>query len=213
MLGHPEQLFRGQLPAGAQGQDIGPGRDALVDLDREVQGFRKDLVDERRQCHLLQTERLGDRFYRVRGWRDAKSLWQEPSTLADLATTGPIGGLNVNTASAKILAAMTLMDERAASRIVASRAASPITDLLDLRALGEGAGGEDHPLVLLPGNIIRLKLSEPGEPLMYVVTIRLTPLGKTPYRVEYAVRLPLDAVARALTAADLPNFPSDGAAP
>ena len=67
--------------------------------------------------------------------------------------------------------------------------------------------------MLLPGNMIRLKLSEPGEPLMYVVTIRLTPLGKTPYRVEYAVRLPLDTVARALTAADLPNFPSGGGAP
>jgi hypothetical protein len=39
-------------------------------------------------------------------------------------------------------------------------------------------GLEDQPLVLLPGNIIRLKLSEPGEPLMYVVTIGLTPLAR-----------------------------------
>jgi Type II secretion system (T2SS), protein K len=215
LRGTLEKLLKGYGISGPQRQRLA---NALADYMRSEEARGGDaLATQYREAGLAPPRHAALltpwELYRVRGWRDAKSLWQEPSALADLATTGPIGGLNVNTASAKILAAMTAMDERAASRIAASRAASPITDLLDLRALGEGAGGEDQPLVLLPGNMIRLKLSEPGEPLMYVVTIRLTPLGKTPYRVEYAVRLPLDAVARALTAADLPNFPSGGGAP
>ena len=210
-----EKLLRGYGISGPQSQMLA---NALADymrypaahgghaLDTEYQ--QAGLAPPRRSALLTPWE-----LYRVRGWRDAKSLWQGPFALADLATTGPIGGLNVNTAPAKILAAMTAMDERAASRIVASRAASPITDLLDLQALGEGVGGEDQTLVLLPGNIIRLKLTEPGEPLMQIVTIRLTPLGKTPYRIDYAVNLPLDAAARALIVTDLPNFPSGGATP
>jgi hypothetical protein len=210
-----EKLLRSYGINGPQSERL---TNALADYVRSPAAHGGDALDtEYRQAGLEPPRHAALltpwELYRVRGWRDAKSLWQDPSALADLATTGPIGGLNVNTAPAKILAAMTAMDERTASRIVASRAASPITDLGDLRALGEGVGGEDQPLVLLPGNIIRLKLTQPGEPLMYVMTVRLTPPGKTPYRVEYAVKLPLDAAARALISADLPNFPSDGAAP
>ena len=121
-----------------------------------------------------------------------------------LPTLGPVGGLNVNTAPAKVLTALSGLDESEAARLVLARAARPITDLRDIQAMAGSFNGEDRPLAFTPSNIVRLKMTEPGEPLMLVMEIRLTPIGRAPYRVDYAFDMPVDAAARAPAAAPPP---------
>ena len=145
--------------------------------------------------------------YRILGWRQKDALWRGPSSLGDIVTTGPIGGLNINAAPAKILAALTGMDEREAARVVAARTLHPITELGDLPGgLGEVAAPVDRPLTLLPSNIIRLKLSEMDDPLVHIVSIRLTPGAAAPYRIDYVVDLPADAATPA--APEAPTLPA-----
>src|SRR5207237_2908006 len=87
--------------------------------------------------------------HRILGWRQKEALWRGPSSLGDMATTRPIGGLGINTAPAKILAALTRIDEREAARIVAARILHPITDLGDipggLRSRRAGGQTPDTP--------------------------------------------------------------------
>jgi len=61
-------------------------------------------------------------------------------------------------------------------------------------------------LTLLPSNIIRLKLSEMDDPLVHIVSIRLTPGAAAPYRIDYVVDLPADAATPA--APEAPTLPA-----
>jgi hypothetical protein len=146
---------------------------------------------------------------RILGWNGVNAMWRGSASFPEIATLGPIGGLNVNTAPAQVLAALSGMDEREAERLVLSRAVAPITDLRDLNAVAGSFSGEDRPLAFMPSNIIRLKMIEPGDPLMQIIEIRLTPLARTPYRIDYAVDLPPDAATSAINnAALLPELPT-----
>jgi type II secretory pathway component PulK len=147
-------------------------------------------------------------LYRVLGWQRGV-LWRGPASLADLVTTGPVGGLDVNTAPVAVLAALTGGDAVAAARLVAARALRPVDDIADLLGPGSGLRPDiDRPLVATPSNIIRLHLTVAGEPLMRIVSIRANPAGTAPYRIDYVVDLPPDAAARALAhAAPPPELP------
>jgi hypothetical protein len=146
---------------------------------------------------------------RVLDWGEVKALWQDFPAIPELVTLGPIGGLNVNTAPAKVLTALSGMDESEAARLVLARAVRPITDLRDIQAVSGSFNGESRPLAFTPANIIRLKMTSPGEPLMLVMEIRLTPSGGAPYRVDYAFDIPQDATVRATVAAPpLPALPA-----
>jgi len=54
-------------------------------------------------------------------------------------------------------------------------------------------------------------MTAPGEQLMRVMEIRMTPTGNAPIRVDYVVDMPPDAEGRAAAAAallpELPTFP------
>jgi len=145
---------------------------------------------------------------RVVGWEGRDVLWRRSRSFPEIATLGPLAGLNVNTASATVIAAMTGMDGREVARLVLARTTRPIADLREFGASVEVFNREDQPLVVTPSNIIRLKLIAPGEPLMRVIELRLTPTGKAPVRVDYLVDLPRDAASGAANAAPLPDLPT-----
>ncbi len=148
---------------------------------------------------------------RILGWDRAAGLWQRAAPFPEIATLGPIGSLNVNTAPAGLLAVLGDMDERAAARLVAARTARPYTEVSDLEPDIAPAANEDRPRSVLPSNIVRLKLMEPGEPLMRVIELRLTPAGRAPIRVDYVVDLPPDQGAK--TVSDAPPLPELRVAP
>jgi len=100
------------------------------------------------------------------------------------------------------------MDEREAARLVLARTARPIADLRDIEPDSEAVSHEDRPRALTPSNIVRLKMTAPGEKLMRVMEIRMTPTGSAPIRVDYVVDMPPDAQGRAAAAALLPELPT-----
>jgi hypothetical protein len=121
-----------------------------------------------------------------------------------MVTTGPVGGLDVNTAPANVLTAIAGIDEREAARLVAARSDRPITNTRDVIA---AEATPTRPLELIPSNIIRLKLTTAADPLTHIVSFRLTPTGAAPYRIDFAVDLPQDAAARVQAAAPIPPLP------
>lgn len=141
-------------------------------------------------------------LYRVLGWAGRLALWRGPEALPDLVTTGPAGGLAVNTAPARVLMLEAGMDEGEATRLVAARQTQPIANLNDLPG-GPNAVREslDRPLEIQPSSTIRVRLTAAHDPLEHILSIRLTPQGQTPYRIDYAVTLPQDSAARAAAAA------------
>jgi type II secretory pathway component PulK len=143
--------------------------------------------------------------YRVLGWQRG-ALWTDPTPLSNLVTVGPVGGLNVNTAPAEVLAALTGGDADAPTRIVAARTLHPITSIVDLLSPASGLKPDiDRPLVVTPSNLIRLELTTPGDALVHVVTVRLTPAAQMmPYHIDFAIDLPRDAADRALSSAPPP---------
>lgn len=145
-------------------------------------------------------------LYRVAGWAQAEALWQAPSPLAEMATIGPVGGLDINTAPVKVLATATGMGEREAARLVAGRQLHPITDPRELPSTIRPS--EDRPVQLTPGPIIRATLSAAGDPLDHIISIRMTPGAAAPYRIDYAVDLPQSAAPDGLPPpAPLPQLP------
>lgn len=147
---------------------------------------------------------------RVLRWGEASALWRGPEPLGDMLTLGPVGSLNANTAPARVLVALAGMDEREAARFVATRA-QPRTNLRDVQAMTGAANTEeveDRPLSLTPSNIMRLSVTEPGDPLRHVIGVRLTPLGPSPFRIDYAIDLPQTAgLANPGTPEPLPALP------
>lgn len=141
---------------------------------------------------------------RIPGWRGQDRLWRLSSPLPPMLTLGPIGGLNVNTASAQMLTAVGGIDEGEAARLVAARAAQPIRSLEDLGSAAR-RGDENRPLDFMPSGVIRLQLSEPGEPLMRTLELRVTPNGTAPIRTDYVIDLPSEAARRG--AGDVPPLP------
>lgn len=175
----------------------GGGDGAIEDAE-----YRRDGLPLPRHTPLLTPWEV----LRIPGWEESEALWRGATPFYDIATPGPIGGLNANTASARMLTALGGMDERAAARIVQRRAAEPITDLSGFATAARGA--EDHAVGLRPSNIVRVKLIVPGEPLMRVIEARLTPSGAAPFRVDYVVDLPPDLSADISEVAPLPNPPA-----
>src|SRR5262249_22592348 len=106
-------------------------------------------------------------LYRVAGWAQAAALWQPASPLAEMTTMGPVGGLDVNTAPARVLATATGMGEREAARLVAGRELHPIIDPRDLPTAIRP--NEDRPAQLTPAPIVRATLSAAGDPLDHIV--------------------------------------------
>ena len=144
--------------------------------------------------------------YRVAGWAEQSALWQGAAALPDTVTTGPVGAINVNTAPVAVLAAITGIDEREAARVVAARAVQPIADLKDLPGGPAAiAGTEDRPLGVQPANIIRLQLTVPDDPLAHILSLRLTPAGAAPYRIDYAIALPQSPASAPSVRARCPN--------
>ena len=183
---------------------MGKPADIRASSIREGDYSRAELPPPRHAPLLTPWELL-----RVLGWGEVKPLWRVSPSVAELATLGPVGGLNVNTAPPKVLVALSDMDESEAARVVLARAIHPITDLRDIQVAAGSVVEEDRPLTVTPSNIIRLQLTEPGEPLMRVSEIRLTPLGSAPYRVDYAFDMPQKAASRTTVAAPpLPELPA-----
>jgi type II secretory pathway component PulK len=148
-------------------------------------------------------------LYRILGWPQAEALWHGPASFPTLVTTGPVQGLDINTAPAKVLTAFAGIDEREAARLVAGRALSPIADLRDLQ--GAITAREDQPLQLAPSNIVRLTLTEVSDPLAHIVSVRLTPAGPSPYQIDFAVDLPQQAEPNPAPAIPLPDLPAAAA--
>ena len=151
-------------------------------------------------------------LYRVLGWARAEALWRGPTPFTDTVTLGPVAGLNLNTAPVQVLAAVTGMDDQAVARLVASRAGHPLTSLRELEPGADLTQTEDRPIAFVPSNIIRLKVTQAGDPLVHIISIRLTPLGPAPYRIDFAVDMPQDDSSRALAdsgrLAELPILPN-----
>lgn len=143
---------------------------------------------------------------RVLGWAGLTALWTDPVPLSELISIGPTGGLNPNTAPPAVITALTGLDEKGAARLVAYRVNHPIMNEADIAAVGGIAVNETLGLVFMPSNILRVKLATADDPLVVVSTIRLTPLGPAPYRVDYTVRLPRDPAASAAIH-ETPVFP------
>ncbi len=127
---------------------------------------------------------------RVLGWRGEDRLWRLGSSLPAMLTLGPIGGLNVNTASPEMLTVVAGLDEREAARLVAARTARPVRSLRDVGGAAASGGDEDRPLGVMPSSVIRLQLMQPGEPLLRTLELRLTPTARAPVHVDYVVELP-----------------------
>jgi hypothetical protein len=145
---------------------------------------------------------------RVLGWAGLTALWSDTVPLPELISIGPTGGLNPNTAPPAVIAALTGLDEKGAARLVAYRASHPIMNEADIAAVGGITVSETLGLVFLPSSIFRVKLATTADPLVQVSTLRLTPLGPSPYRVDYTVRLPQDPAASAIIGnAGTPIFP------
>lgn len=145
---------------------------------------------------------------RVLGWAGLTTLWTDSVPFSELISIGPTGGLNPNTAPPAVIAALTGLDEKGAARLVAYRVNHPIMNEADIAAVGGITVNETLGLVFMPSSILRVKLATAGDPLVQVSTIRLTPLGPAPYRVDYAVGLPQDPAARAtIRNTEMPAFP------
>jgi len=106
---------------------------------------------------------------------------------------------------------LTGLDERGALRFNAYRAAHPITNAKDLEAIADVTVTEGVPIVFGPSNMLRVALSVEDDPLLHISTIRLTPGGEAPYRVDYAVAVPQSPAMRAARrVAGLASFPLSG---
>lgn len=146
--------------------------------------------------------------FRILHWPHSAVLWSGQPGFADLVTTGPVGGVGINTAPAPVLMASTGMDEKEAARLIAARQSAPISNLAELRKTDTSIAlpVEQSPSTL-PSNIIRLRLVTAGSPLVRIVSIRLTPRGTTPYRLDFSIDQPPDAIDRSLVSAAIPPLP------
>jgi type II secretory pathway component PulK len=182
---------------------LGKSADLRADPARDTEYSSAGLPPPRRAPLLTPWE-----LSRVLGWQRISPLRSGPEPLPRMVTIGPVGGLNLNTAPARVLVAITGMDEEAAARIIAERARHPITNALDITSALEQPPSEDQPLFVMPSNIIRLTATVAGDPLLHSIAIRLTPSGPAPYRIDYAVDLPSNAATRfPLRVEPLPELP------
>jgi type II secretory pathway component PulK len=186
---------------------LGKSPDLRADPARDSEYSSAGLPPPRRAPLLTPWE-----LSRVLGWQRISPLRSGPDPLSQMVTIGPIGGLNLNTAPARVLTAITGMDEEAAARLVAERVGHPITNALDIASTLEQPPSEDQPLFVMPSNIIRLTATVVGDPLLHSMAIRLTPSGPAPYRIDFVVDLPQNAAtrgpARAEPLPELPQAPS-----
>jgi DNA uptake protein ComE-like DNA-binding protein len=145
--------------------------------------------------------------YRILDWPHSAALWGTAG-LPDVVTTGPVGGVGLNTAPAAVLMALTGIDEGEASRLIAVRQHEPITDLGSLLKAGTKiAASMEFPPSVLPSNILRLRLWIAGDPLAHVVSVRLTPGAPAPYRLDFSAdRPPGDGDLQADST--IPTFPN-----
>jgi DNA uptake protein ComE-like DNA-binding protein len=149
--------------------------------------------------------------YRVLGWDRYRSLWHGTTPLPQIVSlSSEATGVNPNTASAKVLSTIPGLGEAAIARLLQYRARYLIENYGDL----ELATGEVLPIVLgqfffFPANSLRLTLASAHDPEVHLLALRLTPLGPTPLRIDYAVALPQSGADRILLAReDLPPLPS-----
>ena len=146
---------------------------------------------------------------RVPGWEARSELWQPAASIAGFVTLGPVGAVNVNTAPARILAALGGIDASEAERLIRARAAGPLTSL-DQATTRELRTGDENPQPsFLPANIIRLQFAAPDEPRIRVLQLRVTPAGMVPVRVDFATELPRAATGWALSIPLAAAWPSD----
>jgi hypothetical protein len=147
---------------------------------------------------------------RVLGWDSNQALWSGQYPLPELTTVASdINSFNPNTAPVPLLRSLPGVDDRAADQLVRARAIQPLTTLLQMEEL-TGVVIPFDPLKISPSpaGSLRLTTMQPDDPLMHIVSIRLTPNAKTPYRIDYSVDLPMTSQARAdLQSPDLPQFP------
>ena len=146
--------------------------------------------------------------FRILHWPNSAALWGGTPGLADLVTTGPVGGVGINTAPAAVLVALTGIDDKEAARLIAARQNAPINNLAELRKIDASIAlpAEQSPSTL-PSNIIRLRLGVAGSPLVRIVSIRLTPREMTPYRRDFSINQTPGAADRSPASAAIPSLP------
>jgi hypothetical protein len=154
--------------------------------------------------------------YRVLTWDGYQGLWSGPDAFQDLtAITPDATGFNPNTAPVAMLSTLPGIDQNAIDKILRVRATAPITSLMELDNLtGVVIPLDPFSITALPGNAMRVEIVLPKTPLTRVVFFSLPPVGKTPFRIEYAIDVPQKPQLRAaLDRSDLPQFPQLGPAP
>ena len=154
--------------------------------------------------------------YRVMGWDAYPALWSGPDTFADLTDVTPDNsGFNPNTAPAAVLATLPGIDQSGIDKILRVRQTAPISSLMQLENLtGSVIPLDPFSITALPGSTLRAELAFPESPLTRVIFFSLPPVGKAPYRIEYAVDVPQKAPLRiALGSSGLPQFPVFGPVP
>ncbi len=148
--------------------------------------------------------------FRVLGWDTTQALWQGRNAFPELTTVAnDVNSFNPNTAPVAILRSLPGVDERGADRLVSARETQPLTSLIQMEQVAEAVIPYDPVKISpTPAGSLRMTTTFPGDPLMHIVSIRLTPTAPAPYRIDYSVDLPLSAQARdELQAPDLPPFP------
>lgn len=130
---------------------------------------------------------------RVLHWADTDSLWSGPAALPAVTGADQVQGVNVNTAGLTVLLTIPGMSRATAEKVLDYRSRRVISNDAELLA-AMGAEGRIDPLhnFTLPANTLRLSLRAPGEPLLQLRSITLTPTGSAPTRIDYAVALPPD---------------------
>ncbi len=148
--------------------------------------------------------------YRVLGWDQYGSLWRGEAPLPEMiALNGNAIGLNPNTAPEAVLRSIPGLGDDQVAQVLQYRATYPINSADDLdRATGATLPYAPGQFLFFPASSLRLTLAAARDPEIHFVSLRLTPIGPTPYRIDYDVARPRSGADRDLVARkDMPAFP------
>ena len=144
---------------------------------------------------------------RVLGWDAYPALWSGQAPLSEVVTIGSSNGINLATAPATVLRSLPGMDDAAVARWLSYRATDQIVDAGNFQHVTNVLLTVDLQTNYFPASSLRLTETSPTDPLLHQIEIRLTPLDRAPYRIDYAVDLPKPTAYRSIDLNMLPSLP------
>jgi hypothetical protein len=131
------------------------------------------------------------------------------SGLYEQVTPVTAQGINLNTATAAVLALLPNVSDQAVARIIAARKDKPFLTTADVEAVsGTAIPRDDLGYMFLPLNSLRISITSPGNPLERVMSVHLTPAAaEQPWQIDYTFDIPAFPDHSPRASLDTPELP------